>query len=252
MGLHYDFNKPDKTYTLTKSLNEISGIHAINNSRVFCIEDEHLNIHEFNFKKHKVVKIFGKNKKGDVEDIVVIDKTAYLLLAHLPAIYIYNNFKYSMTIAYKVKLNLDKKYDPVGMCYHRDSGCLIIACKGDPVSGSTKRKVFAFDIQKKKRLKKPFLTIDAKKFKAYKPGKTFNPSGIAIHPKTDEIYLLGSKSLKMIIRLDKNGGKVLEEYKLKDKIYSQPEGISFLSNGDLLLTTEKNKTNQARLFKICK
>jgi uncharacterized protein YjiK len=247
---HFDFSKLCKTYKLTNALSEISGIQAVKKTALMCVEDEHLNIYEFDLKKKKVIATYGNDKKGDAEDIVIVANTAYILLAKQRVIYSYKNYQTSMSNPSRVKLKLDKKYDPEGMCYSKNNGYLLIACKSYPEVKSKKRKVFAFDLKKKKLLKKPFFTINARKLKAYKPGKTFNPSGISIHPETNDIYLLGSKSLKMIIRLDENGSKILGEHKLKESFFSQPEGICFLKNGDLLIASEKNNHCRAKLFKL--
>jgi hypothetical protein len=160
----------------------------------------------------------------------------------------YKNFQASLDRPQKIKLKLKKKYDPEGMCYSKEKGYLLVSCKGDPEPESVKRNVFAFDLQKKKLLKKPFFTIDARKLNVYDPGKSFNPSGIAIHPKSHDIYMIGTRSLKLIIRLDSKGRKILGEKKLKGRVFKQPEGISFLKNGDLVLASEAQDNSQAKIF----
>ena len=248
MNIPYDFSKPSKVVTLAKSLNEISGIQSIKNDTLLCVDDERLNIYKFDLGKNKIVSEYGENVAGDAEDIVVIGKTAYILCAKKRAIYIYNNYQTSMANPRTVKLQLKKKHDPEGMCFSKENGTLLIACKGDPEPKSSKRKVFAFDLQKEKLIKKPFFTINSRKLNAYQSGKTFNPSGIAIHPKTNDIYLISSKSLKLIIRLDTRGRKILGEKKLKGKLFNQPEGISFLKNGDLVIASEAGKKSKAKIF----
>lgn len=250
MNIPYDFSKPCKIATLAKSLNEISGIQTLNDNTLLCVEDEHLNIYEFDLAKNKIVSEYGKNVEGDAEDIVVIGKTAYILCAKKRAIYIYSNYQTSMANPRIVKLQLKNKHDPEGMCFSKEIGILLIACKGDPKPKSSKRKVYAFDLKKEKLLKKAFFTIDSRDLKSYQPGKTFNPSGIAIHPKTDDIYLIGSKSLKLIVRLDAKGREILGETVLEGGLFSQPEGITFLENGDLVLASEAGKQSKAKIFKL--
>ena len=78
--------------------------------------------------------------------------------------------------------------------------------------------------------------------------KTFNPSGIAIHPKTREIYLIGTSSLKMVIRLNKKGDKILNKKNINN-IYGQPEGITFSDQGDLFISSEAKGGKKGKIFK---
>ena len=78
-----------------------------------------------------------------------------------------------------------------------------------------------------------------------KPGKhkedTFNfrPSEIAVHPLTNLIYVLSSKD-KMLLILDQKG-KIENLVALDPVYFTQPEGMTFLENGDLLISNEAQK-----------
>jgi len=154
MRNHFDFAKPCKTYKLTNALNEISGIQAVKKTTLMCVEDEHLNIYEFDLKKKKVIATYGDDKKGDAEDIVIVGNTAYILLAKQRVIYSYKNYQTSMSNPFRIKLKLDKKYDPEGMCYSKNNGYLLIACKGDPEVKSTKKESLCLRFKKEKTVKK--------------------------------------------------------------------------------------------------
>ena len=62
--------------------------------------------------------------------------------------------------------------------------------------------------------------------------------------------MLGSKSLKLIIRLDAKGKKILGEKKLPGSVFKQPEGIAFTKNGDLILASEAKNKSKAKIFKL--
>ena len=64
----------------------------------------------------------------------------------------------------------------------------------------------------------------------------FNPSGLAIHPKTNNLYVIASKG-KTIVVLSPEG-KILHIEKLKKKLHTQPEGIAFDSDGVLFISNE--------------
>lgn len=246
MSFSYTLDNACKTYKLDKELNEISGISVMKKNNLACIHDESRDIYEL--KNDKIIHHFKSKKAGDIEDIAIINNTAYLLDAKNCIIYEYKNFKKSLKNFKQYKLPLGKGCNPEGLCYDSHNKCLLLACKDNPKKNSPIRSVFKFDLKDKKLSKKSYFTIDAKELSKHSK-KTFNPSGIAIHPKTREIYLISSKALKMIIRLNKTGSKILAKKTLNKKMFGQPEGIAFSKNGDLFIATEKKNNATA---KICK
>src|SRR5204863_2389137 len=65
---------------------------------------------------------------------------------------------------------------------------------------------------------------------------TFEPSGIAIHPVTRDLYIISSVGkVLVIISPDGHLSNVIQ---LNPKVFKQPEGIAFNSKGDLFITNE--------------
>src|SRR5690606_37212141 len=64
----------------------------------------------------------------------------------------------------------------------------------------------------------------------------FKPSGLAVHPVTQEIYVLSSVR-KAIVVLGADGS-VTGAATLPEALLNQPEGLAFLPNGDLVLSSE--------------
>ncbi len=65
---------------------------------------------------------------------------------------------------------------------------------------------------------------------------SFQPSAIAIHPITGNLYILASvgKSLAVFSKQ----GKMLSLVRLNSKIHAQPEGICFSPDGTLYIVNE--------------
>ena len=72
MGIPYDLNKPIKKISLEDKLKEISGIEVIDESTLMCVEDEHLNIYTLDLDKVKIIRKYGRNKKGDAEEHLAV------------------------------------------------------------------------------------------------------------------------------------------------------------------------------------
>jgi hypothetical protein len=65
---------------------------------------------------------------------------------------------------------------------------------------------------------------------------SFQPSGIAIHPRSEEIYIISSVG-KLLIILNREG-KVLDVKEFDPAIFRQPEGICFSPEGDMYISNE--------------
>ncbi|UCE49267.1 MAG: SdiA-regulated domain-containing protein [Phycisphaerales bacterium] len=186
---------------------------------------------------------------GDSEDIAILGNTAYILTAgKRPAIYRVADYTGRSPHCDRYDLKLNEEYDPEGLCHDADGNRLLIACKGSPTKGDTERKVFPFDIRSGRRAKSPVLTIDCQDF-ADEGKSKFNPSGTAVHPMTNDVYLIGTKGVKMLVCCGWDG-RVKGAVRLDDDRFEQPEGIAFTESGELLVCSEgaKKKGKKARIF----
>jgi hypothetical protein len=68
---------------------------------------------------------------------------------------------------------------------------------------------------------------------------TFNPDVIAVHPKTNEIYVLSSADRSLAVY--NQFGQVVNYTVLNEEIYVNPQAMTFYPNGDLLLTNSDLK-----------
>jgi len=245
MNIPYDLKNPTKMYKLPKKYMEISGIWPIqeNNSLAF-IQDEAIQVYQFDLTSTKITE-YAKHGSGDSEDIVILGNTAYILHAgKRPAIYKIIGYNSESSQCERYDLNLNKDYDPEGLCHDTKENRLLIACKGSPIKGDKLRKIFSFDIQSMTRANSPVFTIDSREFLG-RTGDTFNPSGIAIHPKSNDFYLVGTKEVKMILCYGLNG-VFKGAWKLDKDKFNQPEGIAFMESGELIIASEGEKSKAGK------
>ena len=74
---------------------------------------------------------------------------------------------------------------------------------------------------------------------------TFNPSGIAIHPQSNDLYIIGSKGEKMIVCYTLKG-HFKGAWRLNKSQFSQPEGIALMQSGELVISSEGKKGKKGR------
>jgi len=256
----YNLGNPDHRYLMPASLEEISGISWTGKGTLACIQDEDGIVYCYGLKEEKVVSEVKFGKDGDYEDISVVKNTAYVLKSN-GHIYRVKNFKKNEIKVKRYKTPLSSKNDVEGMVYDSSENQLLIACKGSPSieKGNPHkgyRAVYSFDLEKKQLLEKPVYLIDLRKIEGYKdqgnftqassklvqilgitdPYGNFRPSGLAIHPLTDEIYMISSVG-KLLVVLDRNG-YILGVHALDPNLFRQPEGICFSPEGDLYISNE--------------
>ena len=265
----YTINQPSLTYVLTNNLREISGLSFKEGNKLLCVNDEQGYIFEYNIQERKVSKRVKFGKAGDYEGVELVGEDVFVLRSDGKLMQI-NDFENASSETIKIKTGLSAANDTEGLAYDLTSHSLLIACKrkaGDDPDLAGKRAVYRYSL-KDKRLSstasflidqaslKHILKLDAytrfskKILKALAPskgGSTFQPSGIAVHPVTQNIYVIGSVGKLLLVLNPK--GELLAVNRLKRKIFPQPEGICFAPDGSLFISTE-GKGASAKIYRF--
>ena len=237
----YKFHQPDSTYEMPDLLKEISGLALGSENNIYCVQDEIGSIFEYELKKQEIIKSHRFTDIGDFEDVAINKNTLYVLRSD-GNIFVYdlkNKTKTSQSMLQINSLNIE------GICHN--GGYIYIACKDALVNQhETKRMVYRVNANKLNNIE-PYLEINAddlSKFITSNYPETgisnihFNPSAIAIHPVTKEMYVLSATDRFIAIYKEKQLKNVIP---LVPEIYYKPEGLSFYENGDLLISSEGDK-----------
>ncbi|QNI90136.1 hypothetical protein SynROS8604_03536 [Synechococcus sp. ROS8604] len=108
------------------------------------------------------------------------------------------------------------------------------------------RGIYAFNLQSMQMDSSPLFAIDSRDF-LDSAEDTFNPSGLAIHPQSGLLYIIGSKGEKMIVCYGLDGN-FKEALKLDKNQFIQPEGITFMPSGELVISSEGKKGKDAAIM----
>ncbi len=240
----YDLAKPQRQWTLPPALDEISGNFWLDSTHHLVIEDLRPSLYVISLGEKAVIEkeiIYKKDtaKKFDIEDITAIGNTAYALRSH-GVIYKIENWR-ATTKFTKIETFLSKENNPEGLCYDPVSGNLLIACKG--VSGMESEKksarvVYMFDTRVDTLIATPFMVIRRSKLREMGGADMeFNPSAIAVHPVTHEIYILSTRGSKCLARFSREG-ELLSIQFIDANLMPQPEGMCFSPSGTLYISSE--------------
>ena len=252
MKFPFDLSQPSKRYKLDKRFSEASGIAPMPGGRTLAfVQDEQIRIHGLDLHSGKV-KETQAYLPGDAEDVVIRGRTAYVLAAGTdPALYRIEDYSDRETEIERFDLGLDETDNPEGLCYDAQENRLLIACKGSSLPGDRTRSVFSFDLESQTPdTTSPVFKIDSGLLDSDLDldGKTFHPSGIAIHPQSNDIYLVGTKQIKLLLCCGWDG-TVKDHVKLDKKLFEQPEGVAFSESGILFLCSE-GKKKKARIYQF--
>ncbi|WP_299782635.1 SdiA-regulated domain-containing protein [uncultured Formosa sp.] len=234
----YHLNEPSRVWEMPKKLVEISGISVLNFPNILSVNDEEGKLYAYNLETKTVEDTYKFGKDGDYEDLVVVDDVIYVLKSN-GTIYEINNFNKKPKVK-KYKTFLSEKEDTEGLYFDKERNRLLIACKEEvKINNETKNVIYAFNLDTNTLNKTPAYSISKQDFKFQNKKHHFAPSGLAINPKTNTLFIISSVGKLMVeMNLD---GDILNKYSLDYPLFKQPEGIFFSENGDLYISNEGRK-----------
>lgn len=264
----YSIFSADEIYNLKDELREISGLAYYNDHSLLCVNDEKGIIYKFSLKKKGITKKYKFDKSGDYEGIEVVGDQVYVLRSD-GNIFAVDHMKNENIFSVKNKTQLNAGNDTEGLGFDPKDNSLLIACKGNPgikKKFKGKRAIYKYSLDSNELSASPSYLIDQERireilnFNGYTsfavtllesiyPSEgdvTFQPSAVAVHPITNNLYVLGSVG-KLLIVLNPEG-ELLAIVKLKRKLFRQPEGICFSPDGTMFISNE----GKGRAANICK
>ena len=256
----YNLNNPLEIHELPDVLKEVSGVADVGKNEVACVQDEEGIVFVYNLKKRKIIKQIPFGRDADYEGISYAEETFFVMRS--------NGILHEVNLPWdkpEVKTNSLKlpTWNNEGLCYDKKDNRLLIAPKSaldDGIEKKEKHPIYSYNLEKGRLDKKPLFFIKkdkilafAKKYKLSIPGKKkskkkvkFKPSSIAVHPFTDEVYVLSAKG-NLLVVFDKNG-TITGYARLNKKIFNHPEGLTFLQNGDMVVTNEGDEKKPTLLI----
>jgi hypothetical protein len=254
--LGYDFSKSTYNNNLPPVLNEISGLAIIDSTSIACVQDEDGILFIYNIKSRTITQLHAFGLKGDYEGITLVNDVLYVLRSDGVL------FEIKDYLSKKLKVKTYPTKIPAinneGLCYDAINNRLLIGAKGkinkDPSNKDT-RYIYSFDLKTKTLNQSPafsFNIIDInltakmqgikipkkqnKKGESIEHGFKFNTSEIAIHPLTQQLFVLSATDHALFV-FNKNANLEYIE-QLNPTVFNKSEGLDFFRNGDMLISNE--------------
>ena len=250
----YRLAKPDDRFVLPPALTEVSGLSEVSSTRVACVQDEEGSVYVYDLESRRVVRRIPFAPPGDYEGIAAADGGFFVLRSDGVLYEVKDASGRPAPEVYELAL---PTADNEGLAFDAKSRRLLIAPKSRLGKGKeTKfdRAVFAFDLKSRTLLPDPVLEwsvgdvvefaeskglplpASSRKQGDMRVALQLLPSSLAVHPITDEIFVLSAAD-SVLISLSRSGA--VTGYALLDRrLHRQPEGITFTNSGDMLIANE--------------
>lgn len=235
---HYNFSEAF-IHKLDNKLKEISGIAWDRvHDEFIALNDEQGKLY-FLDKETKVIKNeYEFGNKGDYEEVALLNTTPYMLRSDGT---LYRFLKDSIGRSYGAELGslpISGNNEFESMYFDPERKALILICKTCKIDNKKSVSAFAYYIDSIGFNTSPVYSIPLTDVEKLSPSKMkrFRPSAASIHTISHQLYILSSASSQLAIA-DLNG-KILGVYELGKKLFPQPEGITFKSNGDMYISNE--------------
>ncbi len=271
-------NKSDKVmmksisnYEVTNldfELKEISGITFINDSTIAAIEDENGIVYFYNLNQKEVVRKLTFSEPDDFEDLVKVNDDIYAVTSK-GDIYHIASFELTEPKITKYTTPLKKKNDVEGLTFNEAENSLLLSVKSENLLGDKENKsIYSFSLKTKTLNTTPYLDILhadlEKQFKGDKLeetskeflkmigneniNKVITPTAMAFHPETKDLYVLSSvNDILLVFNPQKQMKQIIT---FKGREFTQPEGLSFNSKGEMFISNEGKKESSANIIKV--
>lgn len=250
---HYNLSSPE-IIELPAYLSEISGLaYYEKDNALFAIHDENGNLYKITITPNNSIKQPNSidikewkfSKKSDYEDLVLIDSTFYVLSSKgdIHQLNFDKDFKTS-TQVYNFPWS-DNEFESI---YHDTANNkLILICKKCVNDKKKSLSTYSFNLNTKIFSDSSYAINIKQLDKLYdSSGIKFKPSAAAVHPISHHVYIISSINKTLMIASKE--GEVLAAYPLSEKLFKQPEGITFNKNGDLIISNEAANDGYANIL----
>lgn len=254
-GLPYALNEPTRVFTLPQRLVEVSALTDVDSATVACVQDEAATIFFVSLIDGQVVRETTFGEPGDMEGLTRVGED-YFALRSDGLIYHLRPSGSTYHVVDTFRLDVPNR-NIEGLGYDEGAGLVLVSpkdfSKGSPAVRD-ERVLYGFDPLDPQHRVREVLSLSVEKLIAEarsagvelptrktEGGRVVSAvklrwSSVAVHPFSHLYYFLSAVDRTLLV-VDRSGAFVALEL-LDPELLPKPEGITFLANGDLVLSSE--------------
>ncbi|MEM9664592.1 MAG: SdiA-regulated domain-containing protein [Bacteroidota bacterium] len=232
----YLFDAPALWVELPKDLDEISGLDRVDDRTLVAVQDEDGIVYHLDAETGALLREVEFEDDGDYEGIAHVAGRLFVLRSD-GRLYELSDVRADAPKVREHRTPLDDDQDTEGLVYDAQTHRLLIACKEEPGPGAPEpgvRTIHAYSLEIESMAAEPAFVLDRDRLRA--DGRAFKPSALALHPLTGRLYVLSS--VRRALAVLEPDGQLYAVWDLPKSLLAQPEGLAFLSNGDLFVASE--------------
>lgn len=250
----YDMDRPTQVFELPPLLMEVSALTDVDDSTIACVHDESGSVYFLSTHTGAITDSANFAGPGDMEGLTRVGPNFFALRSD-GLVYRLGDRASGLPVLDTFRIQLTNK-NIEGLGFDERTGMVLVSPKDfqkGSQEGKDERLIHAIDPEATGMAPRVILRVSLDKLvqqaeglgikvpKQKKNGKERSAlklrySSVAVHPRTHHYYLLSAVDRTLLV-LDRKGDLV-DLVLLNPKLLPKPEGITFMPNGDMWLSSE--------------
>ena len=248
---YFDLANPSTVSSFPMGVASFSDVTMLDSTHMIGIEPVNGNVMMIDLLNNSIASQLSLGSEFKFVDVSKMDSTLILFDSNSKVHFLlppYDSTSFVSTNETK------ENFSTSGICFHESTKRLFLLSEvQEKEEGQFSSFLYAFNLNKRQLREEPLFEINSFAIETFAinnnlrlprnkvtydgdtvEGLNFTPSALAIHPKTNEIYVLSSDDRTLVVY--NQFGDVVNFTVLDAMIFSKPTGMTFQENGDLLIT----------------
>lgn len=252
---YFDLVHPESVTNLPMGVNAFTDFVMMDSTHLVCLDDQIGGVLVYDIISNQTQGYLPTGIDSKITEVTKIDSTIILVDEKMDLHFLLPPYDSSSIVTESLR---EKSWISSGMCLHEQTKRLFFVAESDIENDVQNHLIYTFNLNQRKMSERPLFEIKPEEIELFAISNnialptnrmseqadtiqyfTFNPDVIAVHPKTNEIYILSSENRSLVVY--NQFGQVVNFTTLSEELFSQPKAMTFFPNGDLLLTNSDLK-----------
>ncbi len=252
---YFDLVHPESVTNLPMGVNAFTDFVIMDSTHLICLDDQIGGVLVYDMVSNKSQGYLPTGIDSKITEVTKIDSTIILVDDKMDLHFLVPPYDSTSITTESLR---EKSWISSGMCLHEQTKRLFFVAESDIENEVQNHLIYTFNLNQRKLSERPLFEIKPEDIELFaisnnitlpssrldENGDTvgvfsFKPDVIAVHPKTNEIYVLSTMDRSLAVY--NQFGQVVNFTTLDEELFSQPKAMTFFPNGDLLLTNSDLK-----------